>query len=258
LDIYGDASHLEESFKMFAGQLKPGGTLFVKDGLPLTNGISYSVGMSSQIKGRNIRVEGSRFVFDYVDADVTITDIQLMLPGKHNVENAVAAVAVALKLGIDPQKIKEAIGSFKGVKRRFEYIVNTPEHIYIDDYAHHPEELRACFDAVRQLYPDKKLTVIFQPHLFTRTRDFADDFAKVLSTADHLLLLEIYPARELPLVGVNSQMLLDKISLKDKEIYGKDLVSAYIENNKPELLLTVGAGDIDTLIQPLKAILTHA
>lgn len=258
LDIYGDAGHLEESFKMFAGQLKPDGTLFVKNGLPLANGVSYSVGMSSQIKGQNIRVEGSRFVFDYVDADVTIADIQLMLPGKHNVENAVAAIAVALKLGIDPQKIKEAIGSFKGVKRRFEYIVNTSDHIYIDDYAHHPEELRACFDAVRQLYPDKKLTVIFQPHLFTRTRDFADDFAKVLSTADRLLLLEIYPARELPLVGVNSQMLLDKISLKDKELCGKDLVSAYIENNKPELLLTVGAGDIDTLIQPLKAILTHA
>ncbi|SDK44465.1 UDP-N-acetylmuramate--L-alanine ligase [Pedobacter sp. ok626] len=258
LDIYGDAGHLEESFKMFAGQLKPGGTLFVKNGLPLANGVSYSVGMSSQIKGQNIRVEGSRFAFDYVDADVAITDIQLMLPGKHNVENAIAAIAVALKLGIDAQKIKEAIGSFKGVKRRFEYIVNTSDHIYIDDYAHHPEELRACFDAVRQLYPDKKLTVIFQPHLFTRTRDFADDFAKVLSTADHLLLLEIYPARELPLVGVNSQMLLDKISLKDKELCGKDLVSAYIENNKPELLLTVGAGDIDTLIQPLKAILTHA
>ncbi|TCC98627.1 UDP-N-acetylmuramate--L-alanine ligase [Pedobacter hiemivivus] len=258
LDIYGDASHLEESFRMFAGQLKPGGTLFVKNGLPLANGISYSVGLPSQIKGQNIRVEGSRFVFDYVDADVTIADIQLMLPGKHNVENAVAAIAVALKLGIDPQKIAAAIGSFKGVKRRFEYVVNTPEHIYIDDYAHHPEELRACFDAVRQLYPDKKLTVIFQPHLFTRTRDFADDFAKVLSTVDHLLLLEIYPARELPIPGVNSQLLLDKMSLKDKEICGKDLITAYIENNKPELLLTVGAGDIDTLIQPLKAILTHA
>jgi UDP-N-acetylmuramate--alanine ligase len=258
LDIYGDASHLEESFRMFAGQLKPGGTLFVKNGLPLANGISYSVGLPSQIKGQNIRVEGSRFVFDYVDADVTIADIQLMLPGKHNVENAVAAIAVALKLGIDPQKIAAAIGSFKGVKRRFEYVVNTPEHIYIDDYAHHPEELRACFDAVRQLYPDKRLTVIFQPHLFTRTRDFADDFANVLSTVDHLLLLEIYPARELPIPGVNSQLLLDKMSLKDKEICGKDLITAYIENNKPELLLTVGAGDIDTLIQPLKAILTYA
>lgn len=258
LDIYGDEGHLRESFRIFASQLKPGGTLFVKDGLPLDNGLSYSAGLSSQIKGQNIRVEGSKFVFDYVDAKLTISDIRLMLPGSHNVENAVAAIAVALKLGIDPQKIKEAIESFKGVKRRFEYIVNEREHIYIDDYAHHPEELRACFDAVRQLYPEKKLTVIFQPHLFTRTRDFADDFAKVLSTADDLLLLEIYPARELPLPGINSQFLLDKIPLTSKEICGKDLVQERIKNKKPELLLTVGAGDIDTLIQPLKAILTYA
>lgn len=258
LDIYGDEGHLKESFRIFAGQLKPGGTLFVREGLPLNNGLSYSAGVSSQIKGQNIRVEGSRFVFDYVDAELIIADIRLMLPGSHNVENAVAAIAVALKLGIDPQEIKDAIGSFKGVKRRFEYIVNEPGHIYIDDYAHHPEELRACFDAVRQLYPDKKLTVIFQPHLFTRTRDFADDFAEVLSTADDLLLLEIYPARELPLPGINSQLLLDKIQITSKEICGKDLVLETIKNKKPELLLTVGAGDIDTLIQPLKAILTYA
>jgi UDP-N-acetylmuramate--alanine ligase len=258
LDIYGDASHLQDSFRMFASQLKVDGALFVKSGLPLSNGISYSAGLPSQVKGQNIRVEGSRFVFDYVDADVAIADIRLMLPGKHNVENAVAAIAVALKLGIDAQKIKDAIESFKGVKRRFEYVVNTSEHIYIDDYAHHPEELRACFHAVRQLYPGKKLTVIFQPHLFTRTRDFADDFAKVLSTVDDLVLLEIYPARELPVAGVNSQMLLDRMSLKNKEICGKDLVIEYIKSKNPELLLTVGAGDIDTLIQPLKAILTHA
>jgi UDP-N-acetylmuramate--alanine ligase len=258
LDIYGDAGKLQESFRLFAGQLKAGGALFVKEGLPLKDGVSYSAGALSQIKGQHIRVEGSRFVFDYTDGDTDIDNIQLMLPGRHNVENAVAAIAVALKLGIDPQKIKAAITSFKGVKRRFEYIVNGPAHIYIDDYAHHPEELRACFDAVRQLYPGKKLTVIFQPHLFTRTRDFADDFAKVLSTVDSLLLLEIYPARELPLPGVNSQLLLDKISLDDKEICGKDLVLEHIKNRKPELLLTVGAGDIDTLIQPLKTILTHA
>ncbi|ACU05519.1 UDP-N-acetylmuramate--L-alanine ligase [Pedobacter heparinus] len=255
LDIYGDAAHLHESFGLFAKQLKPQGTLFVRKGLPLTAGLSYSVGQDSQIKGQNIRVEGSKFVFDYVDTDLRISDIQLMLPGKHNVENAVAAIAVALKLGIDHHKIKAAIASFTGVKRRFEYIVNTPDHIYIDDYAHHPEELRACFDAVRQLYPDKKLTVIFQPHLFTRTRDFAAEFAKVLSTVDELLLLEIYPARELPLPGINSQFLLDKMSLKSKRICGKDLVIEEIKNTKPELLLTVGAGDIDTLIQPLKAIL---
>lgn len=257
LDIYGDAGQLEESFRLFAGQLKPEGTLFVKAGLPLKDGITYSAGSSSEIKGQNIRVEGSKFVFDYADGDTLISDFQLMLPGKHNVENAVAAIAVALKLGIDADKIKVAIANFKGVKRRFEYIVNGDGHIYIDDYAHHPEELRACFDAVRQLYPEKKLTVIFQPHLFTRTRDFADDFAKVLGTVDELVLLEIYPARELPLEGIDSNFLLNKISLKNKEIVAKGLVPEYIKNKNPELLLTVGAGDIDTLIQPLKANFTN-
>ncbi len=257
LDIYGDASQLEESFRLFAGQLKPEGTLFVKAGLPLEGGLSYSVGMASSIKGENIRVAGSKFVFDYVDGEVKIADVQLMLPGKHNVENAVAAMAVALKLGIDADKIKGAIASFKGVKRRFEYIVDTNNHIYIDDYAHHPEELKACFHAVRQLYPDKKMTVIFQPHLFSRTRDFADGFAEVLSTVDDLILLEIYPARELPIEGVDSSFLLNKISLGTKQICAKDLVLELIKDKNPELLITVGAGDIDTLIQPLKTNFTN-
>jgi len=180
------------------------------------------------------------------------------MPGKHNVENATAAIGVALSLGISPKAIKKAVGTFKGVKRRFETLVNTASHVYIDDYAHHPEELRACFDAVRQLHPDKKLTVMFQPHLFSRTRDFADDFAKVLSTADEVMLLEIYPARELPIPGVNSQLLLDKITVPTKEICGKDLAVQAIKNKKPELLLTVGAGDIDTLVEPLKNALSHA
>ncbi|MBB2151588.1 UDP-N-acetylmuramate--L-alanine ligase [Pedobacter gandavensis] len=257
LDIYGDASKLEESFRLFAGQLKPEGTLFVKAGLPLADGISYSAGMASSIKGENIRVINSRFVFDYVDGDFRIDDVQLMLPGTHNVENAVAAMAVALKLGIDADKIKGAIASFKGVKRRFEYLVNTNEHIYIDDYAHHPEELKACFHAVRQLYPNKKMTVIFQPHLFSRTRDFAAGFAEVLSTVDDLILLEIYPARELPIEGVDAAFLLDKITLDSKEICAKDLVLERIKIKNPELLITVGAGDIDTLIQPLKTNFTN-
>jgi UDP-N-acetylmuramate--alanine ligase len=181
-----------------------------------------------------------------------------MLPGKHNVENTTVAIAIALQLGIDAEKVKQAVANFKGVKRRFEYIVNNSNQIYIDDYAHHPEELRACFDAVRQLYPDKKLTVIFQPHLFTRTRDFADEFAKVLSTVDELMLLEIYPARELPIEGINAQFLLDKITLADKKICEKDFVVQHVEHTKPELILTVGAGDIDTIIEPLKNTLNNA
>lgn len=257
LDIYGDASKLHESFELFASQLKPNGSLFAKEGLPLNAALTYSFEGNSLVRSKNIRVEQAHFVFDYKDANVEIKDIKLLLPGKHNVENATAAIAVALKLGIDAEKIKSAVGSFLGVKRRFEYIVNAPDHIYIDDYAHHPEELRACFSAVRQLYPDKKLTAIFQPHLFTRTRDFAEGFAEVLSSVDELMLLEIYPARELPIEGVNSQMLLDKIPLEHKQICGKDLVLERVKDERPELLLTVGAGDIDILIQPLKAILTN-
>jgi UDP-N-acetylmuramate--alanine ligase len=257
LDIYGDAEQLHESFHLFAGQLKTGGTLFVKKDLPITDGVTYGLN-NGAVTGKNIRVVNSSFMFDYSDADTELKDLCLMLPGKHNVENAVAAIAVSLKLGIAPEAIKKAIASFKGVKRRFEHILKTPEHIYIDDYAHHPEELRACFDAVRQLYPDKKMTVLFQPHLFTRTRDFAGDFAEVLSTADDLLLLEIYPARELPLEGINSQWLLDQINLNNKSLTEKEGVLDIIKSKQPELLLTVGAGDIDTLIQPLKQMLDHA
>lgn len=258
LDIYGDAAQLTESFKLFAGQLKGDGTLFVKKGLPLEAGITYSLGLDSVVKASNVRVEGTDFVFDYADAEQQIDGIHLMLPGRHNVENATVAIAVALKLGIDKELVKQSVATFKGVKRRFEYIVKGDNHIYIDDYAHHPEELRACFDAVRQLYPDLKLTVIFQPHLFTRTRDFADGFAEVLSTADELLLLDIYPARELPLEGIDSRFLLDKITLKNSMVIGKDAVLEKIKNEKPALLLTVGAGDIDTLIAPLKDILSNA
>lgn len=258
LDIYGDKSHLEESFRLFAGQLKAEGTLYAHEGLPLENSVSYAASSTATAKAENLRVEGSKFVFDYADATHSIKDISLMLPGKHNVENTTVAIAIALQLGIDAEKVKQAVANFKGVKRRFEYIVNNGTQIYIDDYAHHPEELRACFDAVRQLYPDKKLTVIFQPHLFTRTRDFADEFAKVLSTVDELMLLEIYPARELPIDGINAQFLLDKITLEDKKVCGKDFVVQHVKDTKPELILTVGAGDIDTIIEPLKNILNNA
>ncbi|QPH41118.1 UDP-N-acetylmuramate--L-alanine ligase [Pedobacter endophyticus] len=258
LDIYGDKSHLEESFRLYANQLKENGTLYAHEGLPLENSVSYAASATAEARAENLRVAGSKFVFDYEDQSTSIKNIELMLPGKHNVENTTVAIAIALKLGIDAGKIKAAVANFKGVKRRFEYIVNNNDQIYIDDYAHHPEELKACFDAVRQLYPDKKLTVIFQPHLFTRTRDFADEFAKVLSTADELMLLEIYPARELPLEGINSQFLLDKITSNNKKVCGKDFVIQHVKETKPELILTVGAGDIDTLIDPLKNTINNA
>ncbi|RYY22679.1 MAG: UDP-N-acetylmuramate--L-alanine ligase, partial [Sphingobacteriaceae bacterium] len=188
---------------------------------------------------------------------IKIKDIQLGIAGIHNVENAVAAIQTALFLEVDPQEIKAALKSFLGIKRRFEYIINTEKSIYIDDYAHHPEELRAAITSVKALYPQKKLTVIFQPHLFTRTRDFADDFAAVLAGADDLLLLDIYPARELPIAGVDAQMILDRIKSAENKKYTVKEALDYVQQNQPELLLTVGAGDIDKMVEPLKNILQN-
>ncbi len=257
LDIYGDHTHLTESFELFAQQLKPAGRLFVKEGLAIA-GISYGATQSAMVNAQNIRVEQGAFVFDFNDGFCQIPSIRLALPGLHNVENAVSAIGVALSMGIKSKLVKKAIESFKGVKRRFETVVATNKSVYIDDYAHHPEELRACFAAVRTLYPEKQLTVIFQPHLFTRTRDFADGFAEVLSSVDHLVLLPIYPARELPIAGVDSQMLLDKISIADKRLSSLEKVVDEIALQAPELLLTVGAGNIDTLVNPLKQVMTNA
>lgn len=258
LDIYGDRSHLVESFRQFVSQIKEGGRLIYKKGLDLSGGKTYSANVLADIQAVNVKVQDGSFYFDFKNENIVIENVQLGLPGLHNIENAVAAIEVALHLGIDPEKIKKALASFLGVKRRFEYILKGQKHIYIDDYAHHPEELRACIQAVKTLYPGKKLTTIFQPHLFTRTRDFAEGFSEVLSMTDELIMLDIYPARELPIEGVSSAMILDKVNIEAKQILSKDQTLDYIRAQKPELLLTVGAGDIDTLIIPLKEILTNA
>lgn len=258
LDIYGDKSHLVDSFKQFTSQLKEGGRLIYRQGLDLSHGKTYSANVVADIQAVNVQIKEGSFFFDFKNANGIIENIQLGLPGLHNIENAVAAIEVALHLGISADKIRNALANFLGVKRRFEYVVKSPEHIYIDDYAHHPEELRACIQAVKSLYPNKKLTAIFQPHLFSRTRDFADGFAEVLAMIDDLIMLDIYPARELPIEGVNSAMILDKINNPKKQILSKQDAIEYVRANKPELLLTVGAGDIDTLIQPLKTIFQNA
>lgn len=258
LDIYGDKTHLVESFRQFTSQLKPEGRLIYRKGLDLKGGKTYSANVMADIQAFNVRIENGSFWFDFKNWNTEIENIQLGLPGLHNVENAVSAIEVALHLGIDPEKIKKALAGFLGVKRRFEYILKEEGHIYIDDYAHHPEELRACIRAVKSLYPDKKLTAIFQPHLFTRTRDFASGFSEVLSMVDDLIMLEIYPARELPIEGVSSAMIIDKVTNTSKRILSKHEALGYVKANKPELLLTVGAGDIDTLVQPLKEILQNA
>lgn len=259
LDIYGNADSVKDSFRLFVGQIKEGGTLIEKEGLELGKGVTYSACSVSAIShADNVRVENGSFHFDFVNATITIKDILMPLPGLHNVENAVAAIEVGLLLGIAPEKIRASVAAFKGIKRRFEFIVRNEKVVYVDDYAHHPQELNACIAAVKRLYPEKKLTVIFQPHLFSRTRDFADGFAEALSAADDLLLLDIYPARELPIEGVSSELLLDKTTASVKTLCSKSNVLDLIKEKQPELLLTVGAGDIDTLVEPLKKLLGDA
>jgi UDP-N-acetylmuramate--alanine ligase len=260
LDIYGDKSKLEESFRLFAGQVKNGGYLFVKSGLPLgkqtANQYSYSITSGADFTGTEIHIEDHQYIFNINTLHQSFRKWKTGLPGRHNVENAVAAIAVALQLGIDPQKIKNGIESFAGVKRRFEYHINTDKCTFIDDYAHHPEELRAAISSVKELYGDKKVTGVFQPHLYSRTKDFAAEFAESLSLLDALLLLDIYPARELPIPGVTSDIIFNKVSLKEKELCSKEELLPILAKHKPEVLLTLGAGDIDQLVEPIKNLLS--
>ncbi|MDO3645278.1 UDP-N-acetylmuramate--L-alanine ligase [Mucilaginibacter sp. L3T2-6] len=255
LDIYGDHAHLTDSFKMFASQVKQGGTLIHKKGLPLETGLVYAVDSDADAMASNIRIEDGSFFFDFKNKNISITNIKMGIAGLHNIENATAAIEACLMLDVPADAIKNALESFRGVHRRFEYIIKTDQHVFIDDYAHHPEELKAAIRSVKKLYPGKKLTTIFQPHLYTRTRDFADGFAEALDLSDELIMLDIYPARELPIEGVNSDMILQRMKSADKRLINKKDVLNVIKEEKPELLLTVGAGDIDTLVQPLKKIL---
>ncbi len=256
LDIYGDQSQLIESFKLYLERVVDGGTSIVKAGLPFVGDISYTRDQSdADTYAMNIHVAEGDFCFDYVKGETIIKAIKLGIPGLHNVENAIAAITVALLLGIDQEKVVTALANFKGARRRFEYIVKDKRHIYIDDYAHHPEELRAFLSSMRKLYPDKKLTAVFQPHLFTRTRDFVDGFAEVLAMTDELLLMDIYPARELPIEGVDSKWLLDKVAIENKRLVTPQEVLDIIEGESPELVVTMGAGDIDRLVKPIKWIL---
>ncbi|MVN20740.1 UDP-N-acetylmuramate--L-alanine ligase [Mucilaginibacter arboris] len=258
LDIYGDKNSMVQAFQQFASQVKTDGKLIYKKGLPLNKGVTYATDAEAEAIAENIRIENGTYHFDFKNKETQIKAIQLGIAGIHNVENAVAAIQTALFLEVGPKEIKAALKSFLGIKRRFEYIINTNKAIYIDDYAHHPEELRACITSVKELYPDKELTVIFQPHLYTRTRDFADEFAEVLSQTNHLLLLNIYPARELPIEGVNAEMILERMkpSSNAKKYTVKEALD-YVQQQKPELLLTVGAGDIDKMVEPLKAALQN-
>lgn len=257
LDIYGDAAHVVESFHLFVKQVAKEGKRIIKKGLQLPTDISYAVNKNADVYATNIQIRNRCFYFDYVDNNHSILDIKLGIAGRHNIENAVAAIAVAKQLNIDDESIKIALESFRGVKRRFEYIVNQAGCVFVDDYAHHPEELRACLSAMKELYGEEKITCIFQPHLFTRTRDFIDEFAAVLALADVLILMDIYPAREQAIAGVTSDWLLNKVELKDKYKFSPDEILAYVRKERPRVLLTVGAGDIDLLVNPIKEVLTN-
>jgi len=257
LDIYGDKESLKDSFKQFIKQINNGGHLFVKNELAdeLVEGdlLSYTgYGLNEgKVKSTNLRIEEAAFVFDY-NGEENIEGVRLNVPGYHNVENMLVAMAVCSNLGADAESLKRGVSSYKGVKRRFEFIHKSDNVTYIDDYAHHPIEIEVLLRSVRDLFPGKKITAIFQPHLFTRTRDFAAGFSESLSLADEVILLDIYPARELPIEGVTSELLLKNINADKKTISTKENLINQIQLWKPEVLLTIGAGDIDKLIEPIK------
>jgi len=279
LDIYGTTEAMEQAFIDFSRKVKTGGLLVSKFGLAkgkelkADRHLTYSQqNENADVFGANIRMKDGGYEFDVIMKMDTIKNIVLNMGGMHNVENAVAAIAVASSLEIEIGKIKAAVESYRGVKRRFEYIIppssvvasGAKQIVFIDDYAHHPEELRALITGARALFRQRKCTVIFQPHLYTRTRDLADGFAEVLDLADEVILLPIYPARELPIQGVSSEMIATKMKNNNKRVMTKEQLINWIQNdyskniNKEvsEMLITAGAGDVDMLVEPIKNILS--
>jgi len=243
LDIYGTAQAMEEAFVDFSKKIKPGGLLISKFGLKrgkdlaASRHLTYSLqNESADAYAGNIRMRNGSYEFDVMIRDNRLEDVVLNMGGMHNVENAVAAIAVASSLEIENDKIRAAVESFKGVKRRFEYIIKNERIVFIDDYAHHPEELRALISSAKSLFSDKKCTVIFQPHLYTRTRDLAEGFAEVLDMADEVILLPIYPARELPIAGVSSEMILEKMKSTNKRVLNKEEVKGWIKKDFKKIL----------------------
>jgi len=264
LDIYGTAAEMEAAFIQYTKNIKLGGTLLVKHGLhrqhDLKGPVTLSYGLqndAADIYAENILQKDGGYIFDVRGDDWKLENIHLQTGGMHNVENAVAVIAVTELLGINGETVKEAIAGFKGVKRRFEYVIKTDKIVYIDDYAHHPEELAALIKSAKQLFKGRRCVICFQPHLFSRTRDLADGFASSLDMADEVILLDIYPARELPIRGVNSEMIADKMKNPAHTILSKAGLIEYIKLAPLDLFITAGAGDIDKLTEPIKEILNN-
>jgi len=251
LDIYGDASELIKTFEDFTKKLKPNGKLFVKNGLPL-NGITYGIEDNADYSAQNITIKDGAYIFDVKTPKTVVKQFKFNLPGRHNLSNALVALAMSLEYGLPHDQLIKALASYKGVKRRFTYQIKTDDIVFIDDYAHHPEEINAVHQAVREMYPNDKVVAVFQPHLFSRTKDFAQDFAKSLAQFDQILLLDIYPARELPIEGVTSDWLLGMIDNKNKKIVTKQTMIQHIKASNARIVLTIGAGDIGAEVSKIK------
>jgi UDP-N-acetylmuramate--alanine ligase len=264
LDIYKDYDSLMAAFNRFAGQVRTGGCLLLHEKLtgkirtgPGVKTYTYSLTGKTDFHADKIRTKGKSHFFDLVLPDNRLNNLALNIPGTVNIENAMAATAAAWMLGIDPSAVKGALASYMGVRRRFDIRLETSAGVYIDDYAHHPEEIRAFIRSIREMLPGKKITGIFQPHLYSRTRDLADGFADSLGGLDELILLDIYPAREDPLQGVTSSLIFDKVKLKNKQSCSMDSLMTVLSGRHFEVLVTMGAGDIDRMVEPLEQLLTE-
>ncbi len=265
LDIYSDENDLKSAFKQFVNQINSGGKLLVKAELnfeiPERDDIevyTYSLDKESDFRAENIRIENGLYVFDFIGIKGRINNLKLGLPGLMNIENAIAAVGIATMSGVHNDEIFNSLKKFKGIQRRFDYQIHRDDFVYIDDYAHHPEELRASIGSAKELFKGKRITGIFQPHLYTRTRDFVDGFAESLELLDEIILMDIYPAREEPILGVTSEIIFNKIKNQNKTLCTKAELLKILKNRKPEVLMTLGAGDIDEFIEPIKKLYNKA
>ncbi|MBG0782292.1 MAG: UDP-N-acetylmuramate--L-alanine ligase [Bacteroidales bacterium] len=259
LDVYGDASYLQDAFQEFVNQMSENGFLVLQEDQKIdceAHLVRYGFSDRSAVRAQNIEVTSEGQHFDIVFPDNVKIRAFLPLAGKHNLSNALAAVSMAWINLVTPEMIVAGLATFKGIKRRFDIRVDQ-KHFYVDDYAHHPTEINACLQAVRSLFPEKKITAVFQPHLYSRTRDFMREFAQSLEAVDDLILLEIYPARELPIPEVSSEKLLQMINLTDKKLVGKDQLLKIIDQKRPEVLVTMGAGDIDRFVKPLEKMISQ-
>ena len=257
LDIYGSPEALRTSFADFAGRVRPGGSLVVRNGLPL-KGLTYGIEDDSHYAIRNLRIEAGGYCFDICTPQATYRSVRFNKPGRHNLLNGLAAFAMAVQVAAQPDRLVKALATFKGVERRFSYKLRTEQLIFIDDYAHHPAEIDAVCDAIREMHPGREILAVFQPHLFSRTRDFGPEFARSLSRFDRVWLLDIYPARERPIEGITSQWLLEQIDNPRKRLLTKEELIPEITRVGPEILLTIGAGDIGLEVDPIKNALSHA